>query len=83
MLGRRQRRYPSLEAFVASLHQRTRDEWRGCPSSSPLQDEGQTPTKSAGPTSLISPGGPRGIQPTAMGPAWTDRLRASSVIAFL
>jgi hypothetical protein len=83
MLGRRRRRYPSSKAFVASLHQRTRDDWRGCPSSSPSQDEGQTPTKSAGPVSLISPGGPRGIRPTVMAPAWTGKLRASSVIAFL
>jgi hypothetical protein len=83
MLGRRRRRYPSLEAFIASLHQRTRDDWCGCPSSSLLKDEGQNPTKSAGPASLILPGGPRGIRPTATGPAWTVRLRASSVIAFL
>jgi hypothetical protein len=61
----------------------TRDDWRGCPSSSPLQDEGQTPTKSAGPVPLILSTGPCGIRPTAMGPAWTCRLRASSVIAFL
>jgi hypothetical protein len=40
LLGRRRRRYPSREAFVASPHQRRRDDWRGCPSSSPLQDEG-------------------------------------------
>jgi hypothetical protein len=83
MLGRRRRRYPSREAFVVSLHQQTRDDWRGCPSSSPSQDKGQTPTKSAGPTSLILSGGPRGIRPTVTGPAWTGRLRASSVIAFL
>jgi hypothetical protein len=83
MLGQRQRRYPSLEAFVVSLHQRTRDDWLGFPSSSPSQDEGQTPTKSDGPTSLIAPGGPRGIRPTATGPSWTGRLRASAVIAFL
>jgi hypothetical protein len=55
VLGQRRRRYPSREAFVASLHQRTRDDWRGCPSSPPLQDGGQTPTKSAGPAPLISP----------------------------
>jgi hypothetical protein len=40
------------------------------------------PMKSTGPAPLISPGGPRGIQPTIMGPAWTGRLQASSVIAF-
>jgi hypothetical protein len=68
VVGAKRRRYPLREPFVDSLHQRTRDDWRGCPSSSPLQDEGQTPTKSAGPASLISPGGPRGIWPTATGP---------------
>jgi hypothetical protein len=83
MLGQRRRRYPSREAFVASPHQRTRDGRRGRPSSSPSQDEGQTPTKSTGPASLISPGGPRGIRPTITGPAWTGELRASFVIAFL
>jgi hypothetical protein len=83
MWGQRPRRYPSREAFVALLHQRTRDDWRGCPLSSPLQDEGQTPTKSAGPASLISLGGPRGIRPTVAGHAWTGKLRASSVITFL
>jgi hypothetical protein len=51
MLGRRRRRYPSREVFVASLHQRMRDDRRGCPSSSPLQGEGQTPTESASPVS--------------------------------
>jgi hypothetical protein len=45
MLGRRQRRYPSLDAFVASLHQQ-RPRPSGLPSSSTLQDEGKTPTKS-------------------------------------
>jgi hypothetical protein len=43
LLERRRRRNPSREAFVVSPHQRTRDDWRGCPSSSPSQDEGQTP----------------------------------------
>jgi hypothetical protein len=27
MLGQRQRRYPSLDAFVASLHQRRQGRW--------------------------------------------------------
>jgi hypothetical protein len=83
MFGRRRRRYPSREAFVASPHQQTRDGWHGRPSSSPSQDEGQTPTKSAGLASLTSPRGPRGIRPTVTGPAWIGKLRASFVIAFL
>jgi hypothetical protein len=55
VLGRRRRSYPSREVFVASLHQRMRDDRRGCPSSSPLQDEGQSPTESASPTSSSHP----------------------------
>ena len=55
VLGRRRRRYPSCEAFVASLHQRRRDDRHGCPSSSPLQDEGQTQTKSANPACSSRP----------------------------
>jgi hypothetical protein len=33
VLGRRRRRYPLREVFVASLHQQMRDDWRDCPSS--------------------------------------------------
>jgi hypothetical protein len=55
VLGRRRRRYPSRELFVDSLHQRMRDDWRGCPSSSPLQGEGPSPTASASPTSSSRP----------------------------
>jgi hypothetical protein len=43
VLGRRRRCNPLCEAFVASPHQRMCDDWRGCPSSSPSQDKGQTP----------------------------------------
>jgi hypothetical protein len=57
-LGRRRRRYSSREAFVASLHQRRRDDRHGCPSSYQLQDEGQTPTKSASPASSSRPEAP-------------------------
>jgi hypothetical protein len=55
MLGRRQRRYPSLEAFVTLLHQRRRDDRRGRPSSSPSLDEGQTPMESASHVSSSRP----------------------------
>jgi hypothetical protein len=60
MLGRRRRRYPSLEAFVASLHQRRQgrrsdEDFAGALRSSPLRDEGKTPTMSA---SLTSSSGP-------------------------
>jgi hypothetical protein len=78
MLGRRRRRYPSLDAFVASLHQR-RPRPSILPLSSRLQDEGKTPTKSH---VLIAPGGPCGIRPTVTGPARVSVLRASYVIVF-
>jgi hypothetical protein len=55
MLGQKRRRYPSRGAFIASLHQLRQDDRRGCPSSSPLQDEGQTPTKSTSPASSSCP----------------------------
>jgi hypothetical protein len=64
MLGRRRRRYPSLDAFVdsvASLHQRCQghrsdEDFTGALHSSPLQDEGNTPTMSA---SLMPSSGPK------------------------
>jgi hypothetical protein len=52
MLGRRRRRYPSLDAFVALVHQR-RPRPSGLPSSPRLQDEDKTLTKSASPTSSL------------------------------
>jgi hypothetical protein len=55
MLGRRRRRYPSREVFVASLRQRMRDDRRACPLPSPLQGEGQSPMESACPTSSSRP----------------------------
>jgi hypothetical protein len=62
MLGQRQRRYPSLEAFVASLHQRRQGRWfdgdfAGVLRSYPSRDEGKTPMT---PDSLTSSSGPEG-----------------------
>jgi hypothetical protein len=54
LLGRRRRRYPSLQAFVTSLHQRRQDDGVAHPPSSSLQDEGlrrRPTTKSSHPTS--------------------------------
>jgi hypothetical protein len=56
MLGRRRRRYPSLDVFVASLHHDAKDtgpmrtsrlDFAGALRPSPLHDEGKTPTMSA------------------------------------
>jgi hypothetical protein len=72
MLGRRRRRYPSLQAFVSSLHQRRQDDRRGPPFIllTKAHDEvslSHIPTR---------PGGPRGIRPTVTGPARRSVLRA-------
>jgi hypothetical protein len=40
MLGQRQRRYPSLQAFATSLHHRRQDDGMSHPLSSSPQDEG-------------------------------------------
>jgi hypothetical protein len=50
MLGRRRRRYPSLQAFVTSLHQRRQDDRRG-PPFFPLTARRRPTTKSHLPTS--------------------------------
>jgi hypothetical protein len=55
---------------------------RGCLCSSPLQDEGKTPTMSAKPHVPIVSESPSGIWPTLTGPVGISVLRASSVIAF-
>jgi hypothetical protein len=60
VLGRRRRRYPSLEVFIASLHQRRQGRWSdgdfaGAFRSYPSRDEGKTPTT---PDSLTSSLGP-------------------------
>jgi hypothetical protein len=91
MLGRRRRRYPLLDAFVASLHQRCQgrrsDEdfgtgLRGFPSLFSIARRRQDSDDVCQLHVLIVPGSPCGIRPTVMGPAWISVLRASSVIAF-
>jgi hypothetical protein len=86
MLGRRRRRYPSLQAFATSLHHRRQDGGMDHPPSSSPQDEGlqRSPTtKSSSSCVLTQPGGPRGIWPIVTGPTRRSVLRAWFVIAFL
>jgi hypothetical protein len=74
MLGRRRRRYPSLQAFVNSLHQWRQDDRRGPPFV--LFTARRRPTtKSFHPTVSVLPGGPRGIRPIVTGPARIGVLR--------
>jgi hypothetical protein len=87
MLGRRRRRYPSLDAFIASLHQRRQGRWYDEDFASglrsyPSRDEGKTPMLVCQPHILIGSGSPSGIRPTVTGPTGISVLRASSVIAF-
>jgi hypothetical protein len=94
MLGRRRRRYPSLDAFVAfvaSLHQRRQGHWsvedfatglRGCPSLSSIARRRQNFDDVCQPHVLIGSGSPSEIRPIVTGPAGISVLRASSVIAF-
>jgi hypothetical protein len=64
MLGRRRRRYPSLQAFVTSLHQQRKDDRR----KTKAYDE-VSPSHV-----LIRPRGPRGIRPTVIGPRMEKRV---------
>jgi hypothetical protein len=71
MLGRRRRRYPSLQAFVNSLHRRRQEDRRG-PLFVLFTARRWPTTKSLHPASSVLPGGPRGIQPIIIRPR-TDR----------
>jgi hypothetical protein len=91
MLGRRRRRYPSLEAFVASLRQRRQGRWsdkdfatglRGCPSLLSIARRRQDSDDVCQPHVLIGSGSPSGIWPTVTGSTGISVLWASSVIAF-
>jgi hypothetical protein len=56
-------RYTNKDHARASRERRPDDDRRGHPSSSPLQDEGKTPTKSASPTSSSRPEAHEGYGP--------------------
>jgi hypothetical protein len=82
MLGRRRRRYPSLQAFVNSLHQQRQDDRRGPPFAL-FTARLRPTTKSFHPTSSVLHGGTSGTRPIVTGLARRSVLRARSVMAFL
>jgi hypothetical protein len=91
MLGQRRRCYPSLDAFVASIHQRRQgrrsDEdfatgLRGRPSLLSIARQRPDSDDVCQPHVLIRSGSPSKIWPSLTGPAGISVLRASSIIAF-
>jgi hypothetical protein len=56
-------RYANEDHARASRGRRSDEDRRDRPSSSPLQDEGKAPSKSASPTSSSRPGAPVGFDP--------------------
>jgi hypothetical protein len=75
MLGRRQRRYPSLQALV-NLAAPTEAKQPAGSTLRPLHCKTKAYDGVAPSHVLIQPGGPRGIQPIVTGPAQRSVLRA-------
>jgi hypothetical protein len=82
MLGRRRRRYPSLEAFT-NLTAPTEAKRPARPTLRPLHCKTMAYDEAAPYHVLTQPGGPRGIRPIVSGPARRSVLRARLVMAFL
>jgi hypothetical protein len=82
MLGRRRRRYPSLDAF-ANLAAPTEAKRPAGSTLHPLHCKTKAYDEVAPSRALVQPGGPRGIQPIVTGPAMLSVLRARFVMAFL
>jgi hypothetical protein len=82
MLGRRRRRYPSLQAFV-NLAAPTEAKQPARSTLRPLHCKTKAYDGVAPSLVLTQPGGPRGIQPIVTGPARRSVLRARFVMAFL
>jgi hypothetical protein len=82
MLGRRRRRYLSLEAF-ANLTGSTEAKRPAGPTLRPLHCKTKAYDEVAPYHVLTQPGGPRGIRPIVTGPARRSVLRARLVMAFL
>jgi hypothetical protein len=82
MLGRRQRRYPSLQALVTSTHQWKLDDRRRSPFVL-LTARRRPTTKSRHPTSSPNLEAHVVWRPIVTGPAWRSVLRARFVMAFL
>ena len=75
MLGRSQRRYPSLQAFV-NLAAPTKAKQSARATLRPLRYKTKAYEKVAPSHVLTQPGGPRGIRPIVTGPARRSVLRA-------
>jgi hypothetical protein len=82
LLGRRRRRYPSLDAF-ASLAAPTEAKRPTGSTLRPLHCKTKAYDEVAPSPVLVQPGGPRGIRPIVTGPAQLSVLRAQFVMAFL
>ena len=82
MLGRRRRRYPSLQAFV-NLAAPTEAKRPAGSTLRPVLWKTQAYDEVAPSHVLTQPGGPRGIRPIVTGPARRSVLRARFVMAFL
>jgi hypothetical protein len=72
MLGRRQRRHPSLEAFTAVVGP-TETKRAGTPFA-PYDIRRRPATAVTPPCGLVQLGGPRVIRPIVTGPAWPLRI---------
>jgi hypothetical protein len=82
MLGRRRRRYPSLQPSSISLHQQEAE--RPARSTLCLLHYKTKAYDNVAPSHVLTrPGGPRGIRPIVTGPARRSVLRARFVISFL
>jgi hypothetical protein len=82
MLGRRRRRYPSLQAFV-NLAAPMEAKWPAGSTLRPLHYKMKAYDEVALSHVLTQPGGPRGIRTIVIGPARRSVLRAWLVMAFL
>jgi hypothetical protein len=82
MLGRRRRRYPSLDAF-ANLAAPTEAKRPTGSTLRPLHYKTKAYVEVAPSGAPVQPGGPEGIRPIVIGPAWLSVLRAQFVMAFL
>jgi hypothetical protein len=82
MLGRRRRRYPSLQAFV-NLAAPTEAKRLAGSTLRPLHYKTKAYDDVAPSHVLTRPGGPRGIRPIVIGPTRRSVLRARFVMAFL
>jgi hypothetical protein len=82
MLGRRRRRYLSLDAF-ADLAAPTEAKRPAVSTLCPTRCKTKANDEVAPSRVLIQHEGPRGIRPIVTGPAWLSVLRARFVKAFL